>query len=196
MGRRKVLALVIGAAICVMALAGCSGGSSPSGTFPPSVSVAASGGSAVFGPHNQADGQFAQSLHQINEQGLPLTDLAVTKSSNARVINAAIQYAQTMRSQNDQTWAWLAAWTNPTVSPSSTQMPGLLSDEQFEKVIVATGAQFDVEWARAMATHLAGARQLAETEMAQGENPQAQGLAKSIIDGSAQSQDELKALGG
>lgn len=194
MRRRRALALAAAGSIAVAALAGCSSGA-PSGTFSPTASSGAPG-EGVFGPHNQADAQFAQSLQVLNDQGIALTDLATAKTENAQVMNAAAQYAAAMRAQNDQAKAWLSAWINPSFSGDPAKIPGLIPDDQFAAVAIATGAQFQTAWANAMATHAAGARQIAQAELISGTNPQAKALATRMNDESVRFEQQFADLAG
>ena len=59
-------------------------------------------------------------------------------------------------------------------------MPGMMSDEQLSQLTGATGAEFDRMFLEMMIVHHQGAVRMAETELADGANPDAKALAESI----------------
>lgn len=59
-------------------------------------------------------------------------------------------------------------------------MPGMMRDEQLSQLTGATGAEFDRMFLEMMIVHHQGAVRMAETELADGANPDAKALAESI----------------
>ena len=70
--------------------------------------------------------------------------------------------------------------TTGAMSAAATQMPGMMTGEQMSELTAATGTDFDRLFLQLMITHHQGAVQMADTELAQGANPDAQALAQSI----------------
>jgi uncharacterized protein (DUF305 family) len=70
--------------------------------------------------------------------------------------------------------------TTGAMSAASTQMPGMMTGDQMAELTAATGTDFDRLFLQLMITHHQGAVQMADTELAQGANPDAQALAQSI----------------
>jgi uncharacterized protein (DUF305 family) len=62
----------------------------------------------------------------------------------------------------------------------SSQMPGMMSADEMSHLTAATGAEFAKMFLQMMITHHQGAVQMADTEIAQGSNPDALTLARSI----------------
>jgi len=69
---------------------------------------------------------------------------------------------------------------------SNMQMPGMMTADQMTQLAAATGADFDRLFLELMITHHQGAVAMAETELTQGANPDAQALAESIKTSQAQ----------
>ena len=69
--------------------------------------------------------------------------------------------------------------TNGTAT-SGTQMPGMMTADQTAQLTAATGAAFDRLFLQLMINHHQGAVHMADTELSQGSNPNAQALAASI----------------
>ena len=65
-------------------------------------------------------------------------------------------------------------------SGSSDSMPGMMSDQVMSDLGAATGGTFDQMWLESMIAHHEGAVQMADTEIADGKDPYAVALAKSI----------------
>ena len=59
-------------------------------------------------------------------------------------------------------------------------MPGMMSDAQMQQLTDASGAEFDRLFLEMMIMHHQGAIEMADTEIAEGSNPEALALAESI----------------
>ena len=59
-------------------------------------------------------------------------------------------------------------------------MPGMMSDAQMQQLTDASGAEFDRLFLEMMIMHHQGAIEMANTEIAEGSNPEALALAESI----------------
>ncbi|MCT2281211.1 DUF305 domain-containing protein [Micromonospora chalcea] len=64
--------------------------------------------------------------------------------------------------------------------PSSSGMPGMMSDKEMEELKAAKGTEFDKMFAEMMIAHHNGAIEMAKTEQANGSNPDAKALAAKI----------------
>jgi uncharacterized protein (DUF305 family) len=64
---------------------------------------------------------------------------------------------------------------------SAPSMPGMMTPEQMNALQAASGADFDRQWMEMMIDHHNGAIAMANTELANGVNPDAKALASSII---------------
>ena len=84
----------------------------------------------------------------------------------------------------------------PTMPPAShgPTMAGMMSDQQMQVLSGATGAAFDRLWLTMMTEHHTGAIQMARTELASGQNPEAKKLAGQIIAAQAAELTTMAAL--
>ena len=175
------------------------------------------------GPHNQADITFAQQMTMHHRGAIAMADLAATRASSPKVKTLAAQIKAAQAPEINQMTGWLAAWApetdmngmpNTTVASMSgmggmggmgsgtsgapSAMPGMMSDAQMSQLTAATGPAFDKLFLQMMITHHEGALTMAKTETAQGSNPEALALAKSITTSQAaqitQMQDMLKTM--
>ena len=61
-------------------------------------------------------------------------------------------------------------------------MPGMMSADEMDALAEAEGAEFDRTWLEMMVEHHEGAVEMASVEVEDGENPQAQELARAIVE--------------
>jgi len=130
-------------------------------------------------------------------------------NTQVKDLAARIEAAQGPEIQQMQTWltAWGAAMTGTTAastaddgmggmdhggmsgmgkegdmssSAAGMSMPGMMSDGQMQQLTDASGAEFDRLFLEMMIMHHQGAIEMANTELAEGSNPEALALAESI----------------
>jgi uncharacterized protein (DUF305 family) len=186
----------------VIAVAGCGGNSggghphssassSAMGSMPGMDSASPSMGPAATGPHNQADVDFATAMIPHHGQAVTMADLALSKATNSQVKQLATSIKKAQNPEIVAMSGWLADWKQPVPDPTSTagSMPGMnmgsgqgmMSAEDMTKLDNASGAAFDKLWLQMMISHHQGAVDMAKTEQAKGQNPDAKKLAGSII---------------
>jgi uncharacterized protein (DUF305 family) len=193
--RRTLLA---GAAVTVTVLLSACGGAetspSGSGTDPGSgmpawsASASASAG-AVF---NDADVIFAQMMIEHHRQAIEMAELAGTRAGDPEVTSLAEKIKAAQQPEIDTMTGWLSAWGKPAAMPSVSggmdtggmshgPMPGTMSHADMQKLMDATGADFDKRFLTMMIAHHSGAITMAKQETGQGINPDAKALAGKII---------------
>jgi len=130
-------------------------------------------------------------------------------NTQVKELATRIKAAQDPEIQQMQTWltAWGAAMTGTTAastaddgmggmdhggmsgmgkegdmssSAAGMSMPGMMSDGQMQQLTDASGAEFDRLFLEMMIMHHQGAIEMANTELAEGSNPEALALAESI----------------
>ena len=74
------------------------------------------------------------------------------------------------------------------------EMPGMMSDADMEKLMAASGKEFDTEFLRMMITHHQGAITMAQDEVANGKNPDAVKLAQQIATSQQAEIDTMKSI--
>ena len=153
------------------------------------------------GPHNQADITFAQQMSVHHQGAITMADLAATRAASPQVKTLAAQIKAAQAPELKEMAGWLAAWAPDTdmngmpnktaasmsgmggmgsTSGSASAMPGMMSDKQMAALTAANGTAFDKLFLQMMIVHHQGALTMATTETAQGKNPAALALAKSI----------------
>ena len=130
-------------------------------------------------------------------------------SPEVKELAARIKAAQGPEIEQMQSWltAWGAAMSTSTAASSDDEMggmdhggmsgtgtegqmsgtasagmsmPGMMTDEQMQQLTAASGAAFDKMFLEMMIAHHQGAIEMANTELADGSNPDALALAESI----------------
>ena len=81
-----------------------------------------------------------------------------------------------------------------TSSSGMAGMPGMMTAEQMTALTAATGAEFDRMFLEMMVVHHQGAVEMADTEIAQGANPDALALAESIKTSQTAEIEEMQQL--
>lgn len=193
--RSSAVALTAGAAL---ALTGCGNAPSSPEASPVPPSVAAPETSSQVSPeHNQADITFAQGMVPHHQQAIDMADLAGERAASPQVKDLATKIEQAQDPEIEQLKDMLEAWGAPApADPDSSApgmdhggggampdsgTPGMMTDQQMQQLEQANGAAFDKMFLQMMINHHRGAIQMAQTEVAQGQNPEAKALARKII---------------
>jgi uncharacterized protein (DUF305 family) len=203
------LGALAGAAALSLTLAACGGGGSMAGMdHNASTSSSASTAASVDPKHNAADVSFAQNMIVHHQGAIAMAKLATSQASTQPVKDLASRIEGAQAPEIQQMTAWLDAWGQPLstgqsmddmggmsgMSSSSGSMSsgsmssgsmssgadGMMTDQQMTQLKAASGKNFDRMFLEMMTTHHQGAISMAKAEQANGSNPQAIALAKSI----------------
>lgn len=184
---------VLAAAVAAVLLAGCGGSPSPSADTASPAPPAASSPTTVSASPNAADITFAQQMIPHHQQAVAMAQLADDRAASAEVKQLAGRIQGAQDPEIAQMQAFLTAWGATAAGPtgdmggmhdmggSMSAMPGMMSDNQLNQLREATGATFDRAFLQQMTAHHQGAIQMAEAELADGQNPEAKDLAQKII---------------
>ncbi|MBB2910743.1 uncharacterized protein (DUF305 family) [Streptosporangium becharense] len=132
---------------------------------------------------NDADVMFAQMMIPHHEQAVEMAELAETRAADAKVKELAAKIKAAQDPEIATMTEWLTAWGRPAVPEGGHGghgMPGMMTEEDMVKLQAAKGAAFDRLFCRLMIAHHKGAIEMAGTEQAQGADPKAKELAKTI----------------
>jgi uncharacterized protein (DUF305 family) len=167
-----------------LALVGCSNDSSSSTTSAESGSATTAAASADK-IHNAADVAFAQDMIVHHQGAIEMANMATTQAQSQQVKDLAKRISAAQGPEIDQMTDWLNTWGEMVSGDSMagmdhSSMPGMMTDDQMNQLMAASGADFDRMFLQMMTTHHQGAIEMANTEQADGSNPQAIALAKSI----------------
>jgi uncharacterized protein (DUF305 family) len=192
--------------LAAVALAGCSSntdsgmpgmGSTPASssstssaptTGTPTVGTSTAGTPAA-GPHNDVDVMFASGMIPHHTQAIQMSDMLLAKQGiDAKVTDLATRIKGEQTPEITQMSGWLAGWgQNPSPSSSMGGMGGMdhgggmMSQADMDALGKATGQDAAKQYLTGMIAHHRGAVMMAQTELAQGQNPEAKKLAQNII---------------
>ena len=139
--------------------------------------------------HNDADTMFAQMMIVHHEGAIEMADLAIEQAATEEVRTLAEGISVAQGPEIEEMTAWLQAWGEDTapmddggMDHGGMDMEGMNQGEAMTELEALSGAEFDRRFLELMIAHHEGAVTMAETELDQGENPQALDLAQRIID--------------
>jgi uncharacterized protein (DUF305 family) len=165
-------------------------------------SLAACGGDDASSTElNDADVEFAQGMIAHHEQAVEMSEIALdpTVGAGTDVVDLATRIMAAQEPEIEQMTAWLtAAGESITMDMSDghdmSEMEGMMSVEQMDALVAATGPEFDRMWLEMMIEHHEGAISQAETVIADGSNSDVRALADEIIAVQQTEIDEMRAL--
>lgn len=187
MSRKKLLATTFSGLLVAVSLAGCAGADSEPSTAAPAT-PAATTEAQVSEQHNDADTTFAQMMIVHHEGAIEMAELATERAENPDVVALAERIAQAQGPEIEEMTTWLNAW-GEDVDPmdhggmdmNGMDMNGMSQEEMMTHLEGLSGEEFDAAFLEGMIAHHEGAVEMAETELADGENPEALALAEKII---------------
>ncbi|MEV0895357.1 DUF305 domain-containing protein [Actinoplanes sp. NPDC049802] len=190
-------ALLTGAAVALLALAGCGGadhGSTGAGHGTATATASPSAG-AVF---NDADVAFAQHMIVHHRQAVEMAGLAPERAASAAVKKLAADIEAAQAPEISTMTGWLGTWgaTVPEAGHDSGHetMPGMMSDADMTALAAAKGAAFDERFLTMMIAHHEGAITMAGEVAAKGSDPAAKALAATIVTDQQAEIAEMRAL--
>jgi uncharacterized protein (DUF305 family) len=195
MKKRFVLGLV-----AIVALAGllvaCGddedmGGMDHGGDDPSETTEAAAEG-ANF---NEADVTFAQGMIPHHEQAVEMADLADGRAESPEVTDLAERIKAAQDPEIEQMRGWLEDWGQEMPEGMDHEgTSGMMSEDDMTALEDASGAEFDEMFLMMMIEHHEGAIEQAETELDDGQNPEAKELAQTIIDAQQAEIEEMQGI--
>lgn len=180
-----------------LALSACGGGDDPtvaSGTDAGSVKPSPVAG--IDSEHNDADIAFIKDMTPHHESALEMAELAATRAESAEVTSLATQI---MAAQDPeiQLMAKMATAWGVDLKASGGEHGGGHTTEMGDDTAALeplSGKEFDREFLTRMSAHHDSALDMAETERADGLNPQAKQLAADIVESQTAEIAEMKSL--
>lgn len=175
-------------AAATLALAGCGDDSADdtSATTTQTGSPTTSATAATRSDFNDADVMFLQMMYPHHEQAVDMAEMVPQRSQNPELLALATAIEQAQGPEMQQMTALLQSFGKPAPTDGDHgdhgdhQMPGMMSDEQMDALEAANGEEFDRMWLEMMIAHHQGAIDMADTEIADGQNADAKALAESI----------------
>jgi uncharacterized protein (DUF305 family) len=191
-------------------IAGCSGSASDTATQSSTSSGPASSSPSAGAEHNDADVAFASGMIPHHESAIAMAQLAADRAADPRVKDLAARIEAAQAPEIETMSGWLADW-GAAASSSATEsgMGGMdhgdtsgsdMGGMDTGALAGMSGVEFDRMFLTMMIEHHQGAVEMAGTEIADGQNPDAIALAESIRDSQnaeiAEMQHLLTELGG
>ena len=205
-----------------LALAGCgTSGEETAGEAPETTTSAAAGtgstdtatatpstsAQAVTEEHNDADTMFAQMMIPHHEQAVQMSEVMLAKDDLDPDIEAlANKIVAAQGPEIDQLKTMLETWGEPTSmesggmegmdhgSDSGAGMEGMMTEEQMQELEAAEGAEAAEMYLTMMTAHHRGAIDMAQEEVAEGQNPQAIEMAQKVIEDQEAEIQEMERL--
>lgn len=149
------------------------------------------------GSFNDTDVAFARDMIPHHQQAIQMARLADGQAEHPRVLDLAGRIEAAQQPEIDTLSGWLEDWdadTGHMDDDGMGGMGGMMSEQDMRSLMTSTGAEFDRLFLEQMITHHEGAVQMAETEIADGQNPDAIALAESIRDGQTAEIAEMEQL--
>ena len=185
----KSVAALGGALVLALALAGC--GADDTAATSSGASASSSASSSATAQHNEADVTFAQDMIVHHASAIAMAELAPDRAASREVKALAEKVKAAQGPEIETMTSWLKAWGQevPETGDHATmgdggasEMPGMMTAEQMNQLGDAQGSAFDRMFLQMMIKHHEGAVQMAQTEQARGQNPEAIALAETIQD--------------
>jgi uncharacterized protein (DUF305 family) len=147
---------------------------------------------------NDADVSFATNMVPHHQQAIELSALVPDRTTNPELLALASQIQAAQEPEIATMKAFLVQWNEGGESGHEGHdmagMEGMVDAATMSRLESLNGAEFDTLWLESMIAHHEGAIGMAETELADGENVDAKGLAQHIIDGQQAEIDQMKTM--
>lgn len=200
--RFRTTALASTALIATLVLAGCAQNGEPGGmpgmdhgaTPMPSDSASAS---AEF---NSADEMFVTMMIPHHQQAIEMADMILSKDGiDEQVVTLAQQIKDAQGPEIETMQGWLEDWGIPYDESSGGGMAGMdhggmMSEEDMAALETATGTEAARLFLEGMIVHHEGAIEMAQTELDNGQNPEAVELAQQVIDGQSAEIETMRTI--
>jgi uncharacterized protein (DUF305 family) len=200
--KKKLLigpAVVLGVTLS-LAACGSSGDHEMGSMSTPAASAPATAGSSATpaaGPHNEADVTFAKGMIPHHTQAVEMAEMVLTKKDvDPKVTDLAKRIKEAQAPEISQMNGWLAGWGESAGSGMDHGGDdGMMDQADMDALKAADGAEASKLFLAGMIKHHQGAVAMAQTELAEGTNPDAKKLAQAIIDAQNAEIEEMKKLG-
>lgn len=177
---RTTTALISAAAAAALVLTGCS-------TDSASMSGATTSAAESQAQFNDADIAFLNGMYPHHAQAVEMADLVAGRTDNADVVALAAAIKAAQQPEMDRMATWLQQWGQPVPASDTSGMhgmnhgDGMMSADQLDALTALSGAEFDRQWLTMMIEHHEGAIEMANAELADGENPDVKQMATDIV---------------
>jgi uncharacterized protein (DUF305 family) len=175
-----------------LVLTGCATGDT--GTAP-EASASTSTEDAATAQVNDADKMFVQMMRPHHEQAIEMSDAVLAKTGISDEITAlATEIKEAQVPEIEQLSAWADEWGIEEMSGMDHSMDGMMSDSDMQELDAAEGTEAEQLFLTQMIEHHTGAIDMAQTEIEDGENPDAIKMAEAIVSTQEDEISRMRAL--
>lgn len=197
MNKLRLSLTFTGVLAAALTLSACTSGDSMSGMDHESNSSDSSS-SEASADFNDADVTFASDMVMHHQQAVEMADVFLDKDGvDSRVAALAEEIKAAQQPEIDTMNGWLESWGESTDSMEGHDMGdmnGSMSEEDMKALMDATGPDADRLFLTQMTAHHTGAIEMANEEIASGQNPEAIELAEKIVADQTAEIDEMNNL--
>ncbi len=187
---RRRLAATTATLALVATLTACSTGQEPAAEPPPAHESSSSEDAEQTTEHNAADVEFTQMMIVHHEGALEMAELAVDRASTDDIRALAERIAAAQGPEIELMSGWLQTWDEELPAEAEhggmdhggMDMDGMDQDEAMATLADLEGVEFDRKFLELMVAHHRGAIEMAQTQIAEGADPDALALARTIRD--------------
>jgi uncharacterized protein (DUF305 family) len=131
-----------------------------------------------------------------HEQAVEMSELVLSNPDTSAEVSALAQQIKDAQDPEIATMTqWLEDWgAEPMTDHDGHEMDGMLSEDEIDDLAAATGPDVDRLFLTGMIAHHEGAITMAETEVADGADPDAIALAEEIIATQQAEIDEMQEM--
>lgn len=162
--------------------------------------VASDEGTTTEAEFNEADVTFAQGMIPHHEQAVEMAVLAGERAESQEVEDLAARIEAAQDPEIETMTGWLEDWGQATEPGDGMDgmehggMAGMMTGEQMTMLEDLEGAEFDEQFLEMMAAHHRGAIEMAQTELDEGQFPDALALAEEIVESQTAEIEEIEEL--
>lgn len=188
----------------VIALTGCGGENASAPSSAPEITTTAQPGETAAAEHNEADVMFARMMIPHHRQAVEMSNIMLAKDSvSAEITDLATRIKEAQEPEIDTMTGWLEAWGEPVemsgmeghdMGGMEGSMQGMMSEDQLAELEAAQGEEASRMFLTSMTAHHEGAVEMAQHEIANGQNRQAIALAEMIVETQQAEIEEMRAL--
>lgn len=189
--RTAIAALTLTAGLV---LSGCADdAAAPGEETSPSISASTPADAAEF---NDADEMFAVMMIPHHEQAIEMSDIVLVKEDlDERVAQLAEEIKAAQGPEIEQLKDWLAEWGVDASGHDMSHMghgDGMMTEDDLAMLEAAPGPEASRLFLEQMIVHHEGAVEMAQTQVDDGQNPEAVTLAQEIIDAQTSEIQEMR----
>jgi uncharacterized protein (DUF305 family) len=141
---------------------------------------------------SDADETFVQMMRPHHEQAIEMSDMLLAETGISPEVTAlATEIKEAQVPEIERLTAWADQWGIDRMSGMDHSMGGMMSDSDMQDLDAAEGAEAERLFLSRMIEHHTGAIEMAQTEIDDGQDPDAIEMAEGIV---ATQEDEISRM--